>query len=63
MSTESADLASILDQIEVLTGRVSASADRQESGGNDMVANDLYDVERALRTAARRLEAALRRLR
>jgi hypothetical protein len=62
MSTDSADLASVLDQLQLLTDRVSSIADRQETDGNDVVANDLYDVERALRTAARRLETALRRL-
>ena len=62
MSIDSADLASVLDQLELLTGRVSSTADRQEAAGNDVVANDLYDVERALRTASRRLETALRRL-
>ena len=62
MSIDSADLASVLDQLELLTGRVSSTADRQEAVGNDVVANDLYDVERALRTASRRLETALRRL-
>jgi len=62
MSTDTADLASVLDQIELLTGRVSASADRHETSGDDVIANDLYDVERALRTASRRLEAAIRKL-
>jgi hypothetical protein len=62
MSTDTADLASVLDQIELLTGRVSASADRHEAAGADVIANDLYDVERALRTASRRLEAAIRKL-
>jgi len=63
MSIDSADLASVLDQLGLLTDRISSTADRQEAEGNDVVANDLYDVERALRTASRRLETALRRLR
>ena len=62
MSIDTADLASVLDQIELLTGRVSSSADRHEAAGHDVIANDLYDVERALRTAARRLEVAIRKL-
>ena len=57
-----ADLDSVLHQIELLTARVTATADRHESDGDDVVASELYDVERALRTASRRLDGVLRRL-
>jgi dienelactone hydrolase len=38
-----------------ITQRITATADRLADAGNDAVAADLYEVERALRNANRRL--------
>ena len=38
-----ADLDSVLHQIELLTARVTATADRHETDGDDVVASELYD--------------------
>jgi len=61
-TNDRADLASTLNQIEQLTERVTSSAERHQSDGDEVVATELYDVERALRTAARRLDGVVRRL-
>ena len=49
--------------LDELTSRVTAIADRHAGSRKDeSIARDLYDVERSLQAAARRLAALLRRL-
>lgn len=48
--------------LEELTGRIAALARDLDHEPTDRIANDLYETERALRAAARRLDAARRNL-
>jgi hypothetical protein len=57
-----AELDSATATIEELVRRISAAADQQQTDGDEAAAGDLYDVERALRAAARRLANVVRRL-
>jgi hypothetical protein len=57
-----AELDSAASTIEELVRRISAAADQQQSAGDEAAASDLYDVERTLRAAARRLGNVVRRL-
>ena len=62
MSSHRASLASTASSLDELTTRLTAVADELAGGPADDVAADLYEVERSLRTGARRLGAVLRRL-
>jgi hypothetical protein len=42
--------------------RISTLADKHQKEGDETVAADLYEVERSLRAAGRRLGALLRRM-
>ena len=55
MNDERANLLSCATSLDDITQRVTATADRLADAGNDAVAADLYEVERALRNANRRL--------
>jgi len=62
--TDSAQLTAIASALDELTGRVTAIADRHAGRPpEEAVAGGLYDVERNLQAAARRLAAVLRQLR
>lgn len=58
-SHDAAELSSITTVLEDLQGRVVEVADRWRSRERDDVAGDLYDVERSLRSAQRRIRRAL----
>ena len=62
MSTQRAQLDSAATTIGDLIGRIGASAEHHEDTGEVDAANDLYEVERALRAAHRRLLTVVRRL-
>jgi hypothetical protein len=67
MTHDAAQLSSVATALEELTARVLAVAERREAGAgttgrDDAVAADLYEVERALRAASRRLAMVLDRL-
>jgi len=62
VSTQRAQLASAATTIEDLVARVGASAEHHEDLGEVDAANDLYDVERSLRAAHRRLLTVVARL-
>ncbi len=47
-------------QLEDLTRRVTEAARAYGGGGNEEMAHELYEVERSLRTAQRRLDRVLR---
>lgn len=53
--SDAAVLSSIATALEELTGRVTAVAEHYATSPDESVASDLYDVERALRAANRRL--------
>ncbi len=62
MNTSHAELDSASTTIDELIDRISAAANRFEAGGDEATATDLYDVERSMRAASRRLGAVVRRL-
>ncbi len=63
MHPDLAQLSSIATALDDLSARVTGIADRQAADPvQEAVARDLYDVERSLQTAARRLSTLLRRL-
>lgn len=62
MSGTRAQLASLSTALDELTDRVTATADDARSDDEDL-ALDLYEVERSLRAAGRRLGSVVRRLR
>jgi hypothetical protein len=55
-------LVSTASSLDDLIRRITAAADDLSGGEDDDVAADLYEVERSLRTGARRLASVLRRL-
>jgi hypothetical protein len=60
----SPELASLSTALEELAQRVTAIADRHSSGAKrEGMAAELYEVERSLRTAQRRLDKLLTTLR
>ena len=61
MTAHHAQLASTASSLDDLIKRVTAAAD-DLAGDQEDVAADLYEVERSLRTGARRLATVLRRL-
>lgn len=62
MSTDGAELSSIQRTLEELGRRVEAIADRRDAEPDDPVAAGLYEVDRSLRNAVRRLERLRQRL-
>lgn len=63
MEREIAELSSVTSQLESLTQRVVAVAEVFGEARRDDVAADLFEVERSLRTAMRRLARAQRSIR
>lgn len=55
MSTSTAELSSLLTQLEELTRRITSIADSYQSGRREDVAGELYQVERSLLAGARKL--------
>jgi hypothetical protein len=62
VSSHRAPLTSTASSLDELIRRVTEAADDLSGGGQDDLAADLYEVERSLRTGARRLAGVLRRL-
>ena len=62
MTGHQAQLASLSTALDELTERVTATADEVKAEDEEL-ALDLYEVERSLRTAGRRLGSVVRRLR
>jgi hypothetical protein len=60
MHPDSASLSSVATTIDDLTNRVTEVADRLQVGRQEGVAADLYEVERALQGARRRLAEVVR---
>lgn len=55
MQDPTAELASIADALEQLTRRIGGLADDFSGGPRDSLAHDLFEVERTLTSAQRRL--------
>ena len=60
MDQSVAELSSVGTQLEDITRRVLDAAKAYESDSREDVSHELYEVERALRTATRRLNRAVR---
>ena len=58
-----AELSSITTALDELTRRVTRIADRSAGTDLDWLATDLYEGERSLREARRRLDRSVERLR
>lgn len=62
MTNQRALLDSAATTIDELVARIGTAAEHHEDEGEVDAANDLYDVERSLRAAHRRLLMVVRRL-
>lgn len=63
METDRAELTALATTLDDLTARLTSTADRLQGSPRDDVAEGLYEVERSLRTATRKLERVLRTMR
>lgn len=63
METDRATLSALATSLEDLTTRLTAVADSYQGSSRPDLADGLYDVERALLTAGRKLEQVLRSMR
>jgi hypothetical protein len=63
MELDTAQLASLSTSLDDLATRVTAMADALGGSPREDVAADLYEVERSLQAADRRLKALLNRVR
>ncbi len=62
MPPDHAQLSSIATGLDELVQRVSDAAEAERTSHRDDLAADLYEVERSLRAASRRLAQLVRRL-
>ena len=62
MPLDVAQLSSLSTALEELTRRITSLADGYQASPREDVASDLYDVERNLQAASRRLKALLAKL-
>lgn len=62
MPLDAAHLSSLSTAIDELTQRITSLADSYQASPREDVASDLYEVERNLQAAARRLKTLLARL-
>ena len=60
MEREHAELSSLAAAVAEALERVTASAERLTAAGRSAEAGDLYEVERSLGHASRRLDAVVR---
>ncbi|HLT69379.1 MAG TPA: hypothetical protein VKZ72_04390 [Acidimicrobiales bacterium] len=60
MESDRAELSALATSLDELTRRITAAADRYRGSPRDDVADGLYEVERSLVTAARKLDRVLR---
>lgn len=60
MEADQAVLSSITSQVEELSNRVAGLAERHRGGPRDDIASELFEAERALRRAHRRLAGLVR---
>ena len=60
MPVSAALLSSLRSSLDDLAKRVEAAASEAQASGSEVVAADLYEIERALATAQRRFDRLLR---
>jgi methyl-accepting chemotaxis protein len=60
MDNDRAQLSSVATALDELTARVLQLADELKHGADDQASTELYEVERTLRQAARRLDRLVR---
>ncbi|HZQ84371.1 MAG TPA: hypothetical protein VFA83_06020 [Acidimicrobiales bacterium] len=60
MPVSDALLSSLRSSLDDLAKRVEAAATEAQAAGSEVVAADLYEIERALATAQRRFDRLLR---
>lgn len=63
MDDQRAVLSSAVTNLDDLVARVTGLAESMHAAGDESVAADLFEVERSLRMAQRRLSVVARRLR
>ena len=63
MESDRAELSALATTLDDLTARLTAAADRSQGSPRGDVADGLYEVERSLVTASRKLERVLRTMR
>jgi hypothetical protein len=63
MESDRAELSALATTLDELTARLTATADRFQGSPRGDVADGLYEVERSLITASRKLERVLRTMR
>lgn len=63
METDRAELSALATSLADLTTRLTAAADRFQGTPRTDVADGLYEVERSLLTASRKLDRVLRTMR
>jgi hypothetical protein len=63
MESDRAELSALATTLDDLTARLTAAADRYQGTPRGDVADGLYEVERSLVTAARKLERVIRTMR
>lgn len=60
MPDERAQLASVATALDELTDRVTSLADDMHAAADEQAATELFEIERTLRQAARRLDRLVR---
>ena len=60
MNDDRAPLTAVATALDELTRRITELADGFERGANEQLAQELYEIERALQQAARRLDRLVR---
>jgi hypothetical protein len=63
MESDRAELSALATSLDELTKRITAVADRYQATPRQDVADALYEVERSLLTASRKLDRVLRSMR
>jgi hypothetical protein len=63
METDRAELSALATSLDELTARITAVADRHQRTPQADVADALYEVERSLLAASRKLDRVVRSLR
>jgi hypothetical protein len=62
LPNDGAELSSVSSTLDELARRVTAAADRASVARNEALATELYEVERAMDNAARKLKNTVDRL-
>ncbi len=62
MSSDRAQLSSVSTALEDLTIRITESAERHVGTDEEDIASELFEIERSMRAAGRRLARLVRRM-